>query len=136
MIRDSRAIAVGVIVGFLSACQTTYGDTWLIGPVQVEQIALRTYEVTAYVNAFTPASRADEFMMLKSSEVALENKADRFTILAVVRKRVSMRGVTSFGTVATIALLKPFETAANSKSVYDAKQIYETYKYLKKKDDS
>jgi len=142
LIRDSRAIAVGVIVAFLSACQTTYNDTWLVGSVKAEQIAFRTYEVTAYVNAFTPASRANEFVMLKSAEVALENKANRFAVMELAKNRAASASGASRGigtnkiVVATIVLLEPFETGAGWENVYDAKQVYEEYKHLKKKEGS
>lgn len=66
-----------LLLGVLTGC-TTYGEMGFTGGVQALQVNATTWEINAVGNAYSNELRMRDFMLLKASEVALENGFTHF----------------------------------------------------------
>jgi hypothetical protein len=71
-----RLFSVLFLTG-LTGC-TTYGEMGFTGGVQALQVNETTWEINAIGNAYSNELRMRDFMLLKASEVALENGFTHF----------------------------------------------------------
>lgn len=65
----------------LIACATPYQENGFRGGVQATQLNQRMVQIKAGGNAYTSASRIQDFVLLKASEIAIENGFAAFGIV-------------------------------------------------------
>ena len=76
----NNIIYVAVIL-ILSGCATAYQPKGLSGGFSEIQLSVDTFQVSFNGNGYTDPSRATEFTLLRSSEIALENGYRYFVII-------------------------------------------------------
>ena len=108
-----KLLAVAVLAGVLAGCSPTPykpGDSYWDN-----QLGDDTFKISTWVNGFSADTRADNFVLMRSAEIACQNGYRYFQILH--QKQGGNDHITTAD--ATIQLLK-------HKGPYDAKYIFES----------
>lgn len=93
-----RTMLLALTLGLgLSACATKYGEMGLTGGVKAEQVTSDVWRVIARGNGYTESSRVQDFVLLKSAELTLEQGGTHF-VIAGSQDQASVGVVTTPGT--------------------------------------
>ncbi|HEV2554939.1 MAG TPA: hypothetical protein VGV17_14375 [Bosea sp. (in: a-proteobacteria)] len=88
------AVVLGI---FLTGCATKYGEMGFSGGVRAEQVTSDIWRVIARGNGYTQSSRVQDFVLLKSAELTLEQGGTHF-VIAGSQDQASVGVVTTPGT--------------------------------------
>jgi hypothetical protein len=119
-----RLILLVVVTSFVVGCATRYGEIGFTGGVTAEPVMTDVYRIRARGNAYTDASRVQDFVLLKAAEVTLSAGGTHFVIVGQENRtnvvtgqtlgfvNTTVTGNTAFTTYtpgATYNLVKPGE---------------------------
>ncbi|MEP1206806.1 MAG: hypothetical protein ABJM29_07135 [Rhizobiaceae bacterium] len=109
-----RIFTLVAAIGLLStsACSTKYQEIGATGGVSAFPIANDTYRITARGNGYTDQSLIQDFVLLKSAEVALSKNANFFRIVksqdaSRSHTQFKSRHYSSFSSGSAYTVLKP-----------------------------
>ena len=76
-----RILTILAIFAVLSGCATTYQSQGLLGGFSSIQLDTNVFQVTFKGNAYTARDKANDYALLRSAELALENGYQYFIIV-------------------------------------------------------
>jgi len=78
-----KKVCLIAIILIFSGCATAYQPAGATGGYTSTQLDTNVFEVLFSGNGFTPRSRASDFALLRSAEIAIENGYEYFVIIGV-----------------------------------------------------
>lgn len=122
-------ITATLVAVLLSSCATSYQPTGFTGGFSETQLAPDVFRIAFEGNGYTSTQRAQDFSMLRASELALKNG---FTHLAVVDERSSTaaHSFTTSGQATTTgtAYLSGNRATYSGQTTYNPGQTHTFYK--------